>query len=250
MTTSITPQLATSQTRAVAGRALRQLRHDRRFLALTLLVPLIIMALLWIFFDAVDNPFFDVAQFIPPVAAFIVHFLTYVLSAVVLVRERTAGTLERMFVAGFRRASVIGGYLLAYTVLATVQALIVLGEMALLFELEYSAPTWLGLYPVFWLLALTSIALGIFVSNFANNEGQVLPFIPLVLMVSVYFSGMIVAVERLPEWVNWLRWFTPMYYATEAVKAITADAAAAGWLLALAGYALVVLALAVATLRE
>lgn len=238
------------QTRAVAGRALRQLRHDRRFLALTLVVPLVLMALLWIFFDAVDNPFFDVAQFIPPVGGFLVHFLTYVLSAVVLVRERTAGTLERVFVSGFRRASVIGGYLLAYTVLATVQAFIVLGEMALLFELDYSAGTWAGLYPVFWLLALTSIALGIFISNFAENEGQVLPFIPLVLMISVYFSGMIVAIERLPEWVNWLRWFTPMYYATEAIAAITAGDPAGVWLLALAAYAVAVIGLAVATLRE
>jgi ABC-2 type transport system permease protein len=238
------------QTRAVATRALRQLRHDRRYLALQLVVPLVVVALLWVFFDAAANPFFDVKQFIPPVGAYIVHFLTYVLSTIVLVRERTAGTLERMFVAGYRRASLIGGYLLAYLALATVQTLIVLAEMGLLFELDYDLGTWASLYPVVWLLALTSIALGIFVSNFARNEGQVLPFIPLVLMISVFFSGMVVAVDRMPVWINWLRWATPMYYATEAIHALTAGTAWLNWLLALAAYALVLLGFAVATLRE
>lgn len=238
------------QMRAIAGRALRQLRHDRRYLALQLVVPLVVVALLWVFFDAAANPVFDVEQFIPPVAAYIVHFLTYVLSAIVLVRERTAGTLERMFVAGFRRASLIGGYLLAYLALATVQSLLVLGELWLLFDLEYELATWASLYPVIWLLALTSIALGILISNFARNEGQVLPFIPLVLMVSVFFSGMVVAVERMPAWINWLRWLTPMYYATEAVRGVTGGEGWLGWLLALAGYAVVILSLAVATLKE
>lgn len=238
------------QTRAVATRALHQLRHDPRYLALQLVVPLVVVALLWVFFDAVESPFFDVGRFIPPVSAFIVHFLTYVLSAIVLVRERTAGTLERMFVSGFRRASVIGGYLLAYTLLATVQTLLVLVEIGLLFKLDYELATWASLYPIIWVLALSSIALGIFVSNFARNEGQVLPFIPLVLMFSVYLSGMIVAVERMPAWINWLRWATPMYYATEAIHAITGGDSGTAWLLALCGYAVGILVLAIATLRE
>jgi ABC-2 type transport system permease protein len=238
------------QTRAVASRALRQLRHDRRYLALQTVVPLVVVALLWVFFDAAANPVFDVAAFIPPVAAYIVHFLTYVLSAIVLVRERTAGTLERMFVAGYRRSSLIAGFLLAYLALATVQSLLVLVELALLFELDYDLATWASLYPIIWLLALNSIALGIFVSNFARNEGQVLPFIPLVLMVSVFFSGMVVAVERMPDWINWLRWLTPMYYATEAIHGLTAGDQWLNWLLALGGYGVALLALAIATLRD
>lgn len=238
------------QTRAVAMRALRQLRHDRRFLALQLVVPLIVVGLLWVFFDAAANPFFDVESFVPPISALIVHFLTYVLSAVVLVRERTAGTLERMFVSGYRRASIISGFLLAYTLLGTVQTLLVLVQMGLLFDLDYDLATWAALYPVIWILALSSIALGIFVSNFARNEGQVLPFIPLVLMFSVYLSGVIVAVDRLPDWINWTRWVTPMYYATEAIHLITGGESAAPWLLGLCAYTAGILALAVATLRE
>jgi len=118
-----------SQTLAVSSRVLNQLRHDRRFVVITLIVPIVIIYLLWIFFDAVERPFFAVETFIPPVSAFIFHFLTYVLCAIVLVRERTAETLSRMFVSGYRRISIIGGYLLAYSLLATLQSLIVLVEL-------------------------------------------------------------------------------------------------------------------------
>lgn len=244
--------LSPAQTTAVAGRVLRQLAHDRRFLALSLVMPVAVIIMIWVFFDAVDNPFFDVTAFIPPVSGYIVHFLTYVLSAIVLVRERTAGTLPRMFVGGFRRGSIIAGYVLAYTALGAVQTFIVIAMTNLLFDLGYDLATWLLLYLVFWLLALTSISLGILVSNFARNEGQVLPFIPLVLIWSVFLSGMIVSVDRLPDWIAWLHVVTPMYYATEAINAIVAgDAAGAAtantlWLLL---YGAAVLLLAVFTLR-
>lgn len=244
--------LSPAQTTAVAGRVLRQLAHDRRFLALSLVMPVAVIIMIWVFFDAVDNPFFDVMAFIPPVSGYIVHFLTYVLSAIVLVRERTAGTLPRMFVGGYRRGSIIAGYVLAYTALGAVQTFIVIAMTNLLFDLGYDLATWLFLYLVFWLLALTSISLGILVSNFARNEGQVLPFIPLVLIWSVFLSGMIVSVDRLPGWIAWLHVVTPMYYATEAINAIVSGDIAAGatantlWLLL---YGAVVLLLAVLTLR-
>ena len=40
------------------------------------------------------------------------------------------------------------------------------------------------------------MAIGILVSNLARTEGQVIPFIPLVIIPSFLFSGIIVAVDR------------------------------------------------------
>lgn len=239
-----------NQTSAVAVRVLRQLSHDRRFVALTLVVPLVVIYMLWIFFDAVDRPLFDVQTFVPPVGAFFVHFLTYVLCAIVLVRERTAHTLTRMFVNGYRRTSIIGGYLLAYSLLATLQSLIILLELNALFEMHYGLETFVSIYVVMWVLAVISIALGILVSNFARNEGQVLPFIPLVLMPSVFFSGMILAVDKLPVWASWLSVTTPMYYAHSVIQDIIGAGGNSTLFIGLVIYGAVVLSLAVTTLRE
>jgi ABC-2 type transport system permease protein len=243
-----------SRTAAVAGRVLRQLVHDRRFLALALVAPLLIIYLLKVFFDSFASPFFQTSRYIVPIGAFIVHFFTYVLCAIVLVRERMAETLARMFVNGYTQANIIGGYVLAYSGLATIQSLLVLSEMSWLFDLSYGWETLLSLYLIIWLLATFSIALGMLVSNFARTEGQVFPTIPLIIMPSVFVSGIIIAVDSLPLWAQWLSYGTPLRYANDVIQNLiqTGGSLADDWtaLAALPLFGLAVLALATLTLRE
>jgi ABC-2 type transport system permease protein len=239
-----------SQIFSVASRVLRQLQHDRRFLVLSIVAPLAVVYMLSLFFDAVEvPPFFNKNEFVPPVAAFLVHFLTYMLCAVALVRERTQHTLTRMFVSGYQRGSIIGGYMLAFSVLATFQSLLVIIELNLLFNLNYPFERFVALYLIIWMLALMSIALGIFVSNFARNEGQVLPMIPLVLVPSIFFSGLIVPVEDMPKWINWLSYLIPTYYANNAIQALK-EGIDYSLMLYLLLYGAVILLLSVFTLRE
>jgi len=212
--------LAPHRTKALAGRVLRQLRADPRFVAVSLIIPLVITFLLKVFFDAIDVPMFDQTRFAVPGAAFIVHFVTYILTALVLVRERVGGTMERMFINGYRQLEIIGGYLGAYTVLATWQSFLILTWVALLFDLGYSIGAYVQIYLVIWLLAVLSMALGILVSNFARTEGQVIPFIPLIVVPSIFLSGMIVAVEDLPTWGQVLARFTPLFYANDVLQGI------------------------------
>lgn len=190
--------------------------------------------------------------YVVPYGAFIVHFVTFILTAIVVVRERTAGTLARMFVNGYAQIEIVAGYLLAYTVLATVQSLLVLVEMNWLFALEFDLVELGSFYLVFWLLAVISMALGIFISNFARNEGQVVPFIPLVVL-SVILSGILLPVDQLPEWSQFLSWLTPLFYANEVIQnLISGGALSDDWLalLRLPLYGLVVLFIAMLTLRE
>jgi len=243
-----------SRVLAVASRALRQLRRDHRFLGLSLVAPVLVIYLLKVFFDSVENPLFMPQQFVVPIGAFIVHFLTYVLCTIVLVRERTTQTLARMFVSGYRRSEIIGGYLLAYTTLATAQSALVLAELNWLFDLRFDSGRFLAMYMVMWLLAVISMALGIFVSNFARNEGQVFPFIPLVILPSIFLSGVVVAVERLPEWAQLLGRATPLFYANRIAQVLLKPSGTLaddwGSVAALPIYGAAVLLLATLTLRE
>jgi ABC-2 type transport system permease protein len=237
---------------AVARRVLRQLMRDRRFLVLSLGAPMAAIYISKAALDAFDVPFIDVSRFVVPLAAFIVHFITYILCAIVLVRERAAQTLARMFVQGYRQPDIIGGYVLAYSTLATVQSLIVLSEFSLLFHLAYSAATLVSIYLIIWLLAVISICLGILVSNFARTEGQVFPFIPLVTVPGIFLSGLVISVERLPGWAQVLSRLTPLYYANHILQELivpnpTLNYARLG---ALILYGVVVLTLATRTLRE
>lgn len=239
---------------AVAQRVLQQLRHDHRFLGLSLVAPLIIIYLLKLLFENVSSPFYDPTDFVVAYGAFIIHFLTYVLTTIVLVRERTAHTLTRMFINGYGRFDIIAGYLLGYTLLATLQSFLVLLELRYLFELDYAFSQFLAIYLVIWLLAIISMAIGIFISNFARNEGQVFPFIPLVIMPSIFLSGMLIPVNKLADWVQPFARLTPLYYANDLLKELTkSKGVLSDNIPALAGlvlYGVVVLVLANFTLRE
>jgi ABC-2 type transport system permease protein len=237
----------------VTRRVVKQLLRNRRFLALSIVGPLVIVYFLKLFFDTVPAGF-DTAWYAVPVAAFLVHFLAFLLCAIALVQERTAGTLERMFINGFRRTEVIGGYVLGYLGLATFQAVVALSEVIWLFELDYEARTLLALFVVVWLLAIASVMLGIFASTFARHEGQVFPFVPLIIVPSVFLSGLLVDADELPGWAEWLGRALPLHYANNVIQEMIEPGGALedvwGNLVVLAGYSLVLLLLASRTLRE
>src|SRR5688572_16854000 len=102
----------------IGKRVITQLKGDRRFLALSLIAPLIVIYLLKVVFEiimpptvmpttdfmpfAIPAPTLTTPRFILPSIAFIVHFLSFVLCAISLVQERTRGTLERMLINGYK----------------------------------------------------------------------------------------------------------------------------------------------------
>jgi ABC-2 type transport system permease protein len=193
-------------------------------------------------------------SFVMPVVAAITFFLAYLLCSLSLVGERTRETLSRMFISGYRRNEIVVGYLLGFAGLATLQALLALVEANLVFTLSYTLGRQLSLFLIIWLLAIISVALGILFSNFARNEGQVLPFIPLVLLPSVFLSGILTrGVDALPGWAQAISYVIPLRYANDVIQGLIADgslASEAGSLLVLLAYGVVLLAAATFTLRE
>ncbi len=252
----------------IGARVIAQLKGDKRFLALSLIAPLIIIYLLKLLFDAIAPPplpsipgmmplgldLFSAAKFILPAAAFIVHFLSFVLCAILLVQERTRGTLDRMLISGFRKISIISGYTIGYFGLATLQALLVIAEANYLFDFNFPFKTICILFLVIWLLAIVSVMLGIFISTFARHEGHVFPFIPLIILPSVFLTGVIVDPEKLPRLANYLGYLFPLRYANNII--ITLQKNNYGFndlwpdFLILIVYAIALLLLAAGTMKE
>jgi len=254
----------------IGRRVIIQLKGDKRFLGLSLIAPLIVIYLLKIVFDIitpeVDLPMNDfmpvpmplptlsTPKFILPASAFIVHFLSFVLCAILLVQERTRGTLERMLINGYKKTSIIMGYTIGYFGLATLQAVLVISEEIWLFEFDFPTSTIIILFFVIWLLAIVSVMLGIFISTFARHEGHVFPFIPLIILPSVFLTGVIADPEKLPIWANWLGHLFPLRYANNILDTLTKPEFAykdfIGDFLILLAYALGLLILASRTLKE
>jgi ABC-2 type transport system permease protein len=98
------------------------------------------------------------------------------------------------------------------------------------------------------------VMLGIFISTFARHEGQVFPFVPLIILPSVFLSGLLVDVDELPRWADWLGHAFPLFWANDVIQ----DVIESGWtfedvqgsLAVLVAYSVALLVLASLTLRE
>lgn len=242
--------------RLTAARINRQLLRDRRFLVLSLSVPVLLMVLLKYVIDSLPGLIrfgVDVAEYSVLIAAFLVHFVAYVLATIVLVRDRNSGTLDRMFVSGYRRGEIALGYVAGYSTIAVAQTALVLFFTRVLFHVRIERDIAAVSLTVL-ALAIVSVGLGVFVSNFARNEGQVFPFIPLVTIPSGLISGVVIPVEDLPRVLQWASYGVPLTWAARVIKPVVVDKEAFLATLpdffVLVGYGVVLLVLASVTLRE
>ena len=111
-------------TLATAVRVLRQLRHDRRTLALVLVVPPVLLTLFRYVFDGQTATFDRVGGPLVGLFPFISMFLV---TSIAMLRERTSGTLERLMSMPLGKLDLLLGYALAFALLATVQATLTAG---------------------------------------------------------------------------------------------------------------------------
>src|SRR6185503_15252334 len=125
---------------ATAARILRQLRHDKRTIALILVVPTVLLTLLRYLYDTNPLLFDRVGLIMLGVFPLVIMFL---LTSVAMLRERTTGTLERLLTTPIGKVDILLGYGIAFAVAAAVQAAIASTLAYVLLGLDTLGPAWL-----------------------------------------------------------------------------------------------------------
>jgi ABC-2 type transport system permease protein len=235
---------------AVAGRVLTQLRRDHRTLAMLLLLPMLLMALLWWMFEELPGDTFD--QFSPALLALFPFIVMFLVTSVTTLRERSSGTLERLLAMPMGKGDFLFGYALAFGLIAMVQSALAVALSIGLLGLEIEGPVWL-LTVVAVADAVLGTALGLFVSAFAQTEFQAVQFMPALVVPQILLCGLFVPREALPDVLEAISDVLPLSYAVDAMQELTRSAEAAdvvGELAVVAAFALAVLAVGTATLRR
>jgi ABC-2 type transport system permease protein len=235
---------------AVARRVLTQLRRDHRTAAMLLVLPCALMTLLWWMFRDMPGGLFD--RFGPALLAMFPFIVMFLVTSVTTLRERSSGTLERLLAMPMAKLDFLGGYAVAFGVVAAVQAALAVALCVGLLGLHVAGPVLLlGLVAV--ADAVLGTALGLFVSAFARTEFQAVQFMPLLVFPQILLCGLFVPRDSLPEVLHALSDVLPLSYATDAMQALV-DSSATGdvWrdLGVVVAFALAALGLGAATLRR
>ncbi|WP_030673356.1 ABC transporter permease [Streptomyces rimosus] len=211
--TTAAPPFSGARTLATAARVLRQLRHDPRTIALMLVVPCVMIALLRYVFDARPRTFDSVGASLLGVFPMITMFLV---TSIATLRERTSGTLERLLAMPLGKADLLGGYALAFGALAIVQSALATALSVWLLDLDISGSPWLLLL-VAVLDALLGTALGLLVSAFASSEFQAVQFMPAILMPQLLLCGLFTPRDTMQPALRTLSDILPMSYAVDSM---------------------------------
>lgn len=200
----------------IALRIFHTLRRDHRTLALLVVVPVVVMALVGLSFQ--ETP--QVLDFAAPAIMSIFALLfAFILTGVSFLRERVSGTLERLLATPVGQADVLVGYLLGFLGFALLQAAVVLLFTVYVLDVTYRSSLWEVLF-FLSVLTVTGVTLGIFVSIFARNEFQIMQFMPLFLSPQIFLSGVFLPVEEMPGYLQAIAAVMPLRYAIDGLRAL------------------------------
>ncbi len=155
----------------------------------------------------------------PAFIGIIVFFLVFLITSVSFLRERSEGTLERLIASPLSKTDIVFGYMIAFILLSFVQAVIVL--LFSLYVLNmYNIGNILYILIIEFLLTISAVNTGIFLSMFSKTEFQAIQFIPLVIIPQVLLSGIIFTVNTEPPVLKTISNILPLTYAVQGLRII------------------------------
>ncbi len=200
------------------ARIAAQLRADPRTVALILLLPPFLLTLLYFIFVDVptmpgQDPIFNSLG--PTLLAVLPMFLMFLITSVAMLRERTSGTLERLFTTPLSRFNLIASYGLVFGLLGALQAGILTAVLLGPMDAEIDGPVWLLLLIAF-LDAVVGVSFGLLASAFARSEFQAVQFTPLLIVPQILLCGLLVPKDLMPEVLGAISEWLPMTWAVQA----------------------------------
>jgi len=146
---------------------------------------------------------------------FMIFFFVFLIAGISFLQERTTGTLEKLLSTPIKRREIVAGYVLGFGVITLVQSVIISLYVVYVLGVMMIGSIYLILIITFC-TTMMALTLGILLSTAANNEFQMIQFIPIIIVPQVFFSGLF---QLTPVWEAVGR-FMPLYYVAHALKEV------------------------------
>ena len=148
---------------------------------------------------------------VPAIIGLILTFIGTIITAIGLVREREAGTLEQLAVMPIKPSSVILGKIAPYFLLAALDMVIVTTIGVLLFDVPFVGNVALFALGAALFLFVT-LGFGVLISTISQTTGQAIQVAFMVMLPQILLSGMIFPLNAMAAGVRWIGYLLPLTY--------------------------------------
>jgi ABC-2 type transport system permease protein len=155
--------------------------------------------------------------FVPGIIANVVFLATMMLSAMVVVREREFGTLERLLVTPVGRLEFLLAKMVPVACVGLFDAFLVTVAAIAWFgvPLRGSLP---GLAGATLLLLVSTQGLGLLASTQAQTQQQAMMSAAFFIMPMIVLSGFAFPVQNMPQVLQWLSWLDPLRWYLVVIR--------------------------------
>lgn len=181
-------------------------RLQKRGLGNALQFPIDVRTQVWY------NPGLVSANFmIPAMIGLILQFLTTMLTATSIVRERERGTIEQLIVTPLRAWELMVGKLAPYVLLAFLDTIEILAIGVFLFKVPINGSLVLLLL-LTGLFLITTLGIGLLISTIANTQQEAMMTTMFTTLPSIFLSGFFFPLAAMPAWLRVASYVIPLRY--------------------------------------
>ena len=190
---------------------------------------------------------------VPGLIGVLMLYLSVVLTATAIVRERERGTIEQLIVTPIRSWELLVGKLTPYVLLAFLNTVEILAIGVLLFGVPIagSIPLLLGTAALF---LITPLGIGLLISTVAKSQQEAIILALFFLLPNIFLSGYIFPIAAMPGWLQAITYLFPLQYFLTIVRGIVLKGSeiAELWpqVVALVAYGSIVMGLAARRFRK
>ncbi len=211
-------------TLATALRVLRQLRRDPRTVAMILVVPAALIALLKGVLEGSPGSFESLGG---PMVGLFPLIMMFLITSITMLRERTTGTLERLMTLPLAKLDLLLGYGIAFALVAAVQATVTAIVAFAVLGVDAAGST-IAVVLLAIANALLGMAMGLLASAFARTEFQVVQFMPAFIFPQLLLCGLFAPRDEMAPVLEAVSYALPMSYAFDALHRVTVDGSLGG----------------------
>ena len=156
---------------------------------------------------------------VPGILVILVSMIGLFLTALNIVREKEAGTIEQINVTPIMKYQLLTGKLLPFWIIALFE----LGFGLILAKILFDIPVEGSLLLLFSFAAiflLVILGIGLFISTVANTQQQVMFMVFFIMLIFILMSGIFTPEESMPYWAQKVNLLNPFSYFMRVIRLI------------------------------